>query len=456
MNVTKNIFLLSVLAVLCTQASLTWGGPMPETATQSPSNISVEYQDAISKAYPGYQILSPSEIVLNKEALGTELYNKLKANPGVIVGKFNNDNIEDFVAVVRSSATKAYSWSPHGQFIDKNNIEKYDVYAVNLAVCYGLGSGKFNCKLIPGAYGETKPGTFGEVYLPTDFAHHKTGAVQYICTSVELSVKAGGMHQYRDDFGKDYSNNDDMGIPIIMHNKGSNFLTITKFQENLQYELISKFEYLKCTGLSEKSVLIPEATTKLPNAIPAEYQAAISKSFPGNQILRPSEILLNKKEMGTKLFNRVKASPSLIVGKFNNDNIEDFAALIRNTTKKSYVQTLEGEVIDESYEAHLAVCYGLGGGKFDCTKIPRAFAGAGLSTDWVLNKTGPSKYFCSSLKEVDLSSNQGDDDYSEKQNVKLAVKTDVINYFKSSTVWADAKYIYQSEDAFLKCIESSE
>ena len=96
--------------------------------------------------------------------------------------------------------------------------------------------------------------------------------------------------------------------------------------------------------------------------------------------------------MGVMLYNKVKASPSLIVGKFNNDNIEDFAALIRNPTKKIYVQTLQGEVIDEPYEAHLAVCYGLGGGKFDCTKIPKAFDEVGLSTDMALNKTGPGKY----------------------------------------------------------------
>ena len=180
-----------------TQASLTWADRCPK---RLPNRRSGTYPLRCNQQLPRPpDTESFRNSTKQGAARGSELYNKLKDNPGVIVGKFNNDNIEDFVALIRNSITKAYSWSPHGQLIDKNNIEKYDVYAVNLAVCYGLGSGKFDCKLIPGAmlgpYGESIPGIFGEVYLPTDFALNKTSTGQYVCTTLVLNVQLGGMHQ---------------------------------------------------------------------------------------------------------------------------------------------------------------------------------------------------------------------------------------------------------------------
>jgi len=209
--------LLCALAALCTQTGLAWGGPTPEATSKLPSAIPPEYQDAISKAFPGYQILNPSEISLDKEGMGPELYNQVKASPGLIVGKFNDDNIEDFVALIRSSTTKTYSWSPHGKFIDKNNIEKYDVYAVNLAVCYGLGDGKFDCTKQPRTFGEVIPGIFGEVFLPSDLAHNKTGLGKYVCTSLKLNLQEQSS-QYRDQYreyleqdGKHHVEMDNMG-----------------------------------------------------------------------------------------------------------------------------------------------------------------------------------------------------------------------------------------------------
>ena len=207
---------------------------------------------------------------------------------------------------------------------------------------------------------------------------------------------------------------------------------------------------------------IPESASPLPTNLPAEYakyQDAIGKAFPGFRILSPSEIMLDKKEMGVKLYNKVKSSPGLIVGKFNDDNIGDFAALTRNTTKKSYKRTLQGEVLAEFYEAHLVVCYGLGGGKFDCTKIPGVFDSVGRSTDWALSKIGPGKYFCHTLQKIDLrkhrESYEHDSGYGEKIDVNIAVKTDSIS-FKTGLSWAGRKYIYQSKIAFLDCLQTSE
>ena len=49
-----------------------------------------EYQDAISKAFPGFRILAPSEINLDKD-LDPKIYNKVKDRPELIVGRFNSD-----------------------------------------------------------------------------------------------------------------------------------------------------------------------------------------------------------------------------------------------------------------------------------------------------------------------------------------------------------------------------
>lgn len=470
MNEPKKIFLASVVAVLLAQAGLAWGGPIPEAVSKLPSILPTEYakyQDIISKAFPGYQILNPSEVFMDKEEIGPELYSIVKDNPGLIVGKFNDDNIEDFVALIRRPTTKTYSWSPHGKFIDKNNIEKYDVYAVNLAVCYGLGGGKFDCTKQPRTYGEVKPGIFGEVFLPSDFALNKTGTGKYVCTSLKLNLQQQSP-QYRDQYreyleqdGKHHGEIDNMGV-ISMYDDGNNagmsLFSVVKLRPNVVlYDLRSDITVLRCTGFSEDDP-IPEAVSQLQSNLPTEYakyQDAISNAFPGSRILSPSEILLDKEEMGPELYNQVKASPGLIMGKFNNDNIEDFAALTRDTTKKTYHRTLQGEVVEESYEAHLVVCYGLGGGKFDCTKIPGVFDYVGLSTDCALNKTGPGKYLCLALQKIDLRKNREpyDKDYGEKTDVSLTVKTDIISVFSFRSF--ETKYIYQSKIAYLQCNEFS-
>lgn len=91
-----------------------------------------EYQDVISKAFPGFQILGPSEIKLNKGEMNQVTYERVKDHPGLVVGKFNLDNFTDFAALIRGPVKKQ---DPRGRTY-------YDGY---LVVCYGLGDGKFDC-----------------------------------------------------------------------------------------------------------------------------------------------------------------------------------------------------------------------------------------------------------------------------------------------------------------------
>ena len=253
-NKLKKIFSASVLVVLLAQTGLTWSDSLPEKVSPLASNA--EYQAAISKAFPGFQILSPSEISLDKDEMGAELYNTVKDSPGLIVGKFNDDNIQDFVALIRSSTTKTSSWTPTGKV-----IEKYDVYAVNLAVCYGLGDAKFDCKKQPRTFGEVKPGIFGEVLLPSDITHNKTGLEKYVCTSLKLNLQEQ-RSQYRDDYrkyleqdGKHHVEMDEMGtisMDYVGNNAGRSSFFVVKLRPNVvSYDLTSDITVLRCTEFPE-------------------------------------------------------------------------------------------------------------------------------------------------------------------------------------------------------------
>ena len=208
----------------------------------------------------------------------------------------------------------------------------------------------------------------------------------------------------------------------------------------------------------------PEAAFKLPTNLPSEYQSAISKAFPGYQILSPSEIFLDKEEIGDELYNKVKGSPGLIVGNFNGDNIQDFAALIRNLVKQTNIGTMGGKIISRYhfYGGHLVVCYGLGGGKFDCKILPGIVDEVHLPFNFALNKTGPGKYSCYTLRKLDLRRNRKasidryDVNYGEKHDININVKTDVIGLIMTTKSWVIDKYIYQSKSTFLNCDQSSD
>jgi hypothetical protein len=168
---------------------------------------------------------------------------------------------------------------------------------------------------------------------------------------------------------------------------------------------------------------LSDAASKLQLNLPPEYQIAISKAFPGYRILLPSEIILDKEEMGDELYNKVKDSPSLIVGKFNDDNIEDFAALIRNSISHTNIGTMEGKVISkyDFYGGHLVVCYGLDVGQFDCKKLPGIIDEVSLPFNFALNKSDPGKYLCNTLRKLDLRKepNSFFDAYDVNYGVKM-------------------------------------
>ncbi len=84
-----------------------------------------QYQDQIDRFFPAFQILGPTEF------WGFIQDKNLKRNPGLITGKFNNDDFEDVAALIRSK-------KPVKQ-------DKWDRYAARVVVCHGAKGGGYQC-----------------------------------------------------------------------------------------------------------------------------------------------------------------------------------------------------------------------------------------------------------------------------------------------------------------------
>jgi hypothetical protein len=85
-----------------------------------------EYQNAIAKAFPGFQIMTRSEF-------HAEIRKTVEGNPALIIGRFNNDEVKDFAAIIRSNATEpSQSGKAH--------------YRGKFVVCHGLGKSGYACQ----------------------------------------------------------------------------------------------------------------------------------------------------------------------------------------------------------------------------------------------------------------------------------------------------------------------
>lgn len=133
--------LLCTFAILCAQTSLTWGGPIP-----------TEYQDAISKALPGFEILRNEDFVQDESQLRNFLSQdeiskrKKREFLGLIVGRFNNDRFPDFAAWVVNRSTKQEQEQPAG-------MPQSEKFAARLVVCLGTNKpGTFQCEILPTSF----------------------------------------------------------------------------------------------------------------------------------------------------------------------------------------------------------------------------------------------------------------------------------------------------------------
>lgn len=186
-----------------------------------------------------------------------------------------------------------------------------------------------------------------------------------------------------------------------------------------------------------------------------QYQDAINKTFPGYRILSPSEIRLDKKEMEREIYNRVKNSPGRIVGKINSDNIVDFAALIRSSTRKILPEDPPSKRPAMAYyDGYLAVCYGLGAGQYKCEKLDEKPLRMFMPTDYFLEKVSPGKQFCTFTQKFrpprNVNPNLGFDPDAEPSTGEVSIRltTDAIG-LRGDREAND--YVYLPGGMYLEC-----
>jgi hypothetical protein len=88
-----------------------------------------EYQDAIARAFPGFQILNPSEF-------NTEIQGTVKGNPGLITGRFNDDDLDDFAAIIRENPIRPREQGGRKYYLGKR------------VICHGSGTGQYRCQVL--------------------------------------------------------------------------------------------------------------------------------------------------------------------------------------------------------------------------------------------------------------------------------------------------------------------
>ena len=165
------IVLLCVV-VLCAQAA--WVGPTPAAVLSLPPYIPAEYQDAVSKVLPGYEILRNEDFIqdetqLKKFISPDEIAARKKREAlGFIVGRFNDDSFPDFAAWVINRSIKQEQ--PAG-------VPKSEKFAVRLVVCLGTSTPReYRCEILPTIFGD-----FASLPFWADLGADKIGGEMLWC-----------------------------------------------------------------------------------------------------------------------------------------------------------------------------------------------------------------------------------------------------------------------------------
>ena len=138
---------------------------------------------------------------------------------------------------------------------------------------------------------------------------------------------------------------------------------------------------------------------------------------------------MSRSEFSQEIQEAVKGNPGLITGRFNEDELEDFAAIIRNDVK-------EKARTGEYYGGMVAVCHALDKERYTCralTEIPIF-----LPYELYLNRVGPRKV-------------RGCLEGSGKET-EVRIKRDAVG-FRTLRNTAGV-YIYQPSGSYVHCTTS--
>lgn len=155
------------------------------------------------------------------------------------------------------------------------------------------------------------------------------------------------------------------------------------------------------------------------------FQDQISKSFPGFVIMKHAEF-------NSDVRDNLESNPAFLTGYFNQDDIEDFVALIRATDMK---RSVTKQLSSEYRETRLIVCHGSAGKKYSCTVL---LTGVTIAPEYrYLVKRSPGRTNCRS----------DDGDY-------IQAETDFIGW-ASTKSWAtgtgETQFVYQPDGSYRRC-----
>src|SRR5437660_4302048 len=192
--------------------------------------------------------------------------------------------------------------------------------------------------------------------------------------------------------------------------------TSTSLTAHISIAQVSKFA--ETPSLPQLALIAALATflLALTSSVDAdEYHGAITKAFPGFQIL-------SRTEFTEEIQKTVKTNPALVTGRFNDDDREDFAAIIRCIVKQ------RGERGIEYYLGKVVVCHGLGKGQYHCQVLiePPIF----LPRSTYLKRVDPGKVFCHPVGYI-------------------VIKQNAIGYELGN---AASAYVYQPDGSYLNCV----
>jgi hypothetical protein len=89
------------------------------------------FQDQISRSFPGFVIMKHAEF-------DPDVRDNLESNPAFLTGHFNRDDIEDFVALIRTTEMK--------RSVTKQLSSDY--HETRLVACHGSARKKYSCTVL--------------------------------------------------------------------------------------------------------------------------------------------------------------------------------------------------------------------------------------------------------------------------------------------------------------------
>lgn len=99
-----------------------------------------QYQEIIEKHFPGFIILSPSDIDYTYVDMSNAEVEAIKADAHFLLANFNNDEIPDFVAKVRDDIKRDYPKS--------KDHPGYEYYAGGTVACISKGLEEYQCEFL--------------------------------------------------------------------------------------------------------------------------------------------------------------------------------------------------------------------------------------------------------------------------------------------------------------------